>query len=221
MGIDGSNLVGYYGSGDTQGFLYNGKDWTSINGPWAQATWVNGIDGSNLVGTYQVAAQYGPPNPPESHGFLYNMTTQSLTPIDNPGAHGTWINGIDGSNLVGEYFTASGDGHGFLYDGADWTTLDMPGAYQTGIRGISGNYLVGFYDSSASGRHSFLYNTTTQIWTTIDKPGAVETDVWGIDGSNLVGQYYDNGSHGFIYTIPEPATLLLLGLGAMLLRKRT
>jgi hypothetical protein len=217
--IDGGNLVGYYDVGGTKGFLYNGKDWTSINGPQAQATWVNGINGNNLVGTYQVADQYGSPNPPESHGFVYNITTQILTPLDKPGASNTWINGIEGGNLVGEYFTASGEGHGFLYNGANWITLDMPGAYQTCIRGISGNYLVGFYD--ASGRHSFLYNKTTQIWTNINKPGATLTEVWGIDGSNVVGQYYDaTGSHGFIYTIPEPATLLLLGLGGLAILKK-
>jgi hypothetical protein len=29
-----------------------------------------------------------------------------------------------------------------------------------------------------------------------------------------------SGSHGFIYTVPEPATLLLFGLGAVRLRSR-
>jgi len=56
--------------------------------------------------------------------------------------------------------------------------------------------------------------------------GAVAND---IDGSNIVGIYDDaSGAHGFLYTIPEPATLLpavslsnpFLGLGGLLLRKR-
>lgn len=43
----------------------------------------------------------------------------------------------------------------------------------------------------------------------------------GIDGSNIVGGYGDStGSHGFLYAIPEPATLLLLGLGAAMVRRK-
>ncbi len=42
-----------------------------------------------------------------------------------------------------------------------------------------------------------------------------------IDGLNLVGAYSDDyGWHGFVYTIPEPATLLILGLGGLAIRHR-
>lgn len=61
-------------------------------------------------------------------------------------------------------------------------------------------------------------------WTTLDMPGAVATNAFGIDCSNIVGSYYnyDVGWRGFLYTIPEPSTLLLLGFGGLaLLRKRS
>jgi hypothetical protein len=41
-----------------------------------------------------------------------------------------------------------------------------------------------------------------------------------INGSNIVSYYEDgSGSHDFIYMVPETATLLLLGLGSVVLRK--
>jgi hypothetical protein len=43
--------------------------------------------------------------------------------LDKPGATSTAIYGIQGNNLVGSY-----DGHGFLYDGINWTILDISGA---------------------------------------------------------------------------------------------
>jgi hypothetical protein len=65
-----------------------------------------------------------------------------------------------------------------------------------------------------TGYYPFLYDGST--WTTLYMWGIP----YGIDGSTIVGSYEDgSGSHGFIYEIPEPATLLLFGLGAVILRK--
>jgi hypothetical protein len=48
-------------------------------------------------------------------------------------------------------------------------------------------------------------------------PGASGTCAYGIDGSNIVGSY---GTHGFVYTIPEPASALLIGAGFFFARSR-
>ncbi|MGB8227354.1 MAG: hypothetical protein WCE45_10915, partial [Sedimentisphaerales bacterium] len=62
----------------------------------------------------------------------------SWTTFNVPGANDTThISGIDGDNIVG-YYGSSTNQHGFLYDGANWTTLDMPTAQATEIRSISG-----------------------------------------------------------------------------------
>jgi hypothetical protein len=213
-GIDGSNLVGYYWD-NNKGyvFLYNGSTWTNLDVPVAIEN-VRGIDGSNIVGRYHDASG-------EHQGYIYNIDTHSFNTIDKLGATDISLNGIDGSNIVGWYKDASGS-HGYLYDGTTWTTLDAPGATSTIVWGIEGSNLVGQY--WADGYHGFLYDGTT--WTTLDAPGAIPgsigTCAYDISGSYIVGEYEDASGfrHGFVYEIPEPATLLLLGFGAVILRKR-
>jgi hypothetical protein len=52
-------------------------------------------------------------------------------------------------------------------------------------------------------------------WTTINVPGASSAWLNGISGNNIVGEYWyaSGNAYSFLYTIPEPATLFLLGLG--------
>jgi hypothetical protein len=108
--------------------------------------------------------------------FVYNG---SLTILNKPGALFTEATGIDGGNIVGDYYIGAEYYHGFLYDGSSWSTLDAPWATHTFPKGISGDKIVGYY-------------------------------VDAVDGS----------THGFVYTIPEPATLFLLGLGALIAVRR-
>jgi len=220
-GIDGSNLVGKYWyhndsvySGGPYGFYYNmtTESWTALNMPtWAETT---GISGDYVVGSYM-----GDSDPISSHGFLYNLTAQSWVTLDMPGTSQTRILGINGTTLFG-----SADNQGFLYDMTtqNLTTLSMSGAHVTEISGISGDNIVGNYWDASYHWHGFLYNTITQSRTTLDPPGGWWTRIEGIDGSNIVG-YYENTSdgyyHGFVYTIPEPTTFLLFGMGTLLLRK--
>jgi len=223
MDISGNNIVGYCHAGSSRehGLFYNSSSWTTLDVPDAGsggATIMNGISGSNIVGYYQDASY-------NQHGFLYNTIGQTWTTLDVSGSNATAIFGIDSSNLVGEYQDGSG-GHGFLYNTTTriWTTIDKPGAIgSTRITGISGNNLVGI---NTSGYHGFLYNLPSNSWTELDAPGAYMTYIYGIDGDNVVGAYFSNNVegigcwHGFVYTIPEPATLLLLGLGAVMLRRK-
>jgi hypothetical protein len=192
----------------------NGSSWTTYAAPRAIYTWIEGIDGGNLVGNYQEGDA-------SSHSFLYNGST--WTTIDYyPGAKSSSVASISGDNIVGNYGQSSGLGHGFVYNykTTQWTTLDFPGAFNTTICDIDGQNIVGYY--SHSGIHSFLYNGS--IWTTLDFPGASETYAQGISGNTIVGFYSTGDSpypHGFIFTIPEPGTILLLGLGARLCLRAT
>jgi hypothetical protein len=123
--------------------------------------------------------------------------------------------GIDGSNVTG-FYNASGM-HGFIYNGTGWTTLDTPGTQGgTYATGIDGGNIVGYY-SDGSVSHGFLYDGTN--WTTLKMPDGTDVFPMGIDGSIITGFYNASGMHGFLYTIPEPATLLLFGLGGLVFNR--
>ena len=113
-GIDGMNIVGYYYSGGSHGFSYDGTTYTTLDVPGASHTYAYGIDGGNIVGRYYDAGY---------HGFSYDGST--YTPFDVPGASRTGASGIDGSNIVGSYNDGSGSNHGFLAVIPEPTTLSL------------------------------------------------------------------------------------------------
>jgi hypothetical protein len=124
--------------------------------------------------------------------------------IDNKlGVQGTFIYGIDGSNLVGAYGDKVGNDHGFLYNGTTFTALvGPPKVSQEGTlaTGIEGRKIVGGYTDSKGLSHGFVYNGTAYV--TVDDPlGAQGGAVSSISGGNLAGYYTDSSgdTHGFIY----------------------
>ncbi|MBL7215918.1 MAG: PEP-CTERM sorting domain-containing protein, partial [Phycisphaerae bacterium] len=95
------------------------------------------------------------------------------------------------------------------------------GAVETTAGGISDDIIVGTYSntSNSSEQHGFIYDGTN--WETLNFPGASYTQIHGIEGDTILGSYRYSlygMSHGFMYIIPEPCTLLLLGLGSLALR---
>jgi hypothetical protein len=81
---------------------------------------------------------------------------------------------------------------------------------------------VGYYGDSTTSQHGFLYNTNTGKYTFLDDPSAafhngVEvTQITGINNHDQITGFYTdaNGvSHGFIASVPEPGSVVLMGLG--------
>ena len=237
-GIDGGTVVGaYYASAGWRGFIYDGETWFDYQSP------LTGIDGRNAIGNnflgilYNLDTQqtttFGMIATPLGgryffpHGIsgsniigqgfgggsvLYNSETNTYLPLMAPGSSYTTLWGIDGDTVVG-----AADGRGVLYhlDSQTWTFVDVPGCFVD----IDGNTLVGNYKDyeNENGQldRGFLFDGSE--WTPFDIPGALGVFMQGIDGTTVVGFYDDTeGTHGFIATIPEPATVLLLGLGMAL-----
>ncbi len=203
-GLSGNIIVGREGN-RTSGykrsfFIYDGTSLISLNHP---LVFTISIEGNIVAG---------------DNGF-YDLTTSTWTPLNYPNAGKITIYGINGNILVGSYSDRSSDPksypyqHGFIYDLniQTWTTLDMPGADSTRIFDIDHDNIIGSFSVSGH-NYGFLYDGTN--WIT-DLPGLPT----GINGDKIVGTYqsYDEGEdgvthlsyHGYIYTIPEPASIFL------------
>jgi hypothetical protein len=219
-GINGNYIIGQYQQGvlGTLGFLYDGINWYNISHPsgipMEYATYAEDMSGDYVVGQYIDTSD-------KIKGFIYNRNSYKYSSLIY-GSLLTSPQGISGDNIVGYYENSSGLPlyQGFLYNmtSKHWTTLNYPEAINTYVEDISGNYIVGSFNYSSDHRQGFLYNGST--WTTLNYPEAYATYVTGISGNKIIGYYAASNVHGFIYTIPEPATLLLFGLGAMIIRKR-
>jgi len=134
FGIDGLNIVGLSalsisGQVKFRGFLYNGSNFTDIVNPDPSFILVepNGISGLNIIGRTATLGNV------IQRAFLYDGLT--FTYIIYPGSTTTTVNGIDGSNIVGNA-TVGGLNRAFLYNGSTFTDIVYPGASSTGAEGI-------------------------------------------------------------------------------------
>ena len=218
--VSGNNVVGYYSNGSiTQGFLYNGSTYTTINYPGSvtlpnqtqiPGTTLRGVSGNNIVGIYEDAGL-------NFHGFLYNGST--YTAINVPGATYTETVGVSGNNVIGNSQPGNGHYTAFVYNGGNFTTVAVPGAFDTIATSISANGdIVGLYSLTGTGGpsdiHGFLYNGST--YETLDPPGSTHTEPYygpGISGNNVAGFYQDASGnfHGFLFNGSTYTTLNVPG----------
>jgi hypothetical protein len=111
LAVSGNNIVGNYQHGNLMsGFLYDGKDWITLDVPGATRTNVSDISGNNIIGSYDISADN------YQHSFLYDITKDpkdplSWTNIDMLGAKNTLVNAIDGSDIVGYHMSSPAQGY--------------------------------------------------------------------------------------------------------------
>ncbi len=133
--------------------------------------------------------------------------------------------GIWGDQVVGVWAYGYGAGRGFTYEADTWSSIHPEGTDSSLLTGISGDTAVGFSNLEFGniGVSSFLYDASGVTW--IDCPFGPTAQAWGIYGDTIVGIYRETlggDDRGFILTIPEPASLTLVLIGAVgLMGRRT
>jgi hypothetical protein len=83
-------------------------------------TWLHGIDGGKSIGEY-VNDDTG-----ARGSFIYDLATETFTPVSFPGATSTTLSAIGGGRVAGTYRGDALGEHGFVYDGSTFTSIDFP-----------------------------------------------------------------------------------------------
>ncbi len=171
--FDGTNDAGLIvGFTDTEALTYQNGVVHTFNYPGATSTQALGINNSGtIVGAYPV-----PGGKLSSGGVApfngYIKKGSSYTKLVYPGAYATYARAIsDTGAVVGSYFLASGQEHGFLYANGKYQAMNYPGSYSTQIAGINKyGSLVGKYQTSKTAsvqgfgyRGGSFYSTGTSV----------------------------------------------------------
>jgi uncharacterized protein with beta-barrel porin domain len=207
-GIRGDNITASYAlSSGTGGLLYriptglftplpvataNGTNFPNSSSaePYGPSFgWQNGI--LSVVGTYV------PSSGGNTLSYRFDAAAapnQQITYLAYPGGQNTIAHSQFGTQVVGNYNTATLLGHAFVYNIAtgSWTTNDKPGAASTSAYGVWGNRIAGGYtDPGPAGiGHGYIYNEKTGVFTVYDAPGAsVATHFEGITAGGRAGEF--------------------------------
>jgi len=125
--------------------------------------------------------------------FACAQEPYTVTTLNPPGAVSSWIYGISGNELWGNYTDANSNGHGFIYNISNKTyiIINYPGAVSTYMGGFLENIFAGSYTDVSGNTHGFLYNISNSTYTTFDVPGATEGLTVGFSGKDIWGMYMD------------------------------
>jgi probable HAF family extracellular repeat protein len=149
-------------------------------------------------------------------GYTFTDITEPNA-VPSPGVVSTSVTGINSrGQIVGDYYDANGNVHGFLLSAGQYTTIDPPNSAATVAFGINAQgQIVGGYGDANGNVHGFLLSAGQ--YTQLDDPNGLGTLALGInDLGQIMGQYYDaNGnSPGFLLsggqymTLPDPPNAL-------------
>jgi probable HAF family extracellular repeat protein len=148
--------------------------------------------------------------------FIYDPVANAFTPINVPGIVPSGADVAQGINAAGQVVGSariSGIGNsGFLRQPNGTVTTFQIGSLDTRARGVNdAGVIVGFYNMMDA-----FVETSPGSFSFFDFPGASLTIAEGInDSDEISGNWFDAAGnvHAFVTTVPEPATLALLGVG--------
>jgi hypothetical protein len=221
-----TQVTGLNNRGVTVGFWSNtnkgvGMDanfgWVNVNGHFRMADFPNGSPASPVtdqllgVNDFDIAVGFYVDANGNSHGYEYNINTNSYSSIVDPNAPSASLTAaaINDLGQVAGFYTnpATGNTDGFLLSNGRLTDLAVKGASATMALGVNnlcevvGTYTVG--SGSSAVMHGFTW-TARQGFTTVDDPhGIGTTTVNGVnDHGQLVGFYVDSAGNtdGFLAT---------------------
>lgn len=182
-------------------------------------------DNMSIVGQYTDSATGTTP------GFVYqNGHFMVFNPVANAVATNT--QGINNQGLATGFYSTDGQHqHGFLFNTATNTSRFLadpvqPNLFLTQFLGINDNGLaVGYWQDIIGSQHGFIFNINTSTYTFLDDPnegtinGVQITQITGISDANEIAGFYvdphgvQRGFYANANTVPEPASLGLIGLG--------
>ncbi len=193
FGVNESNvIVGGCRTVGLHGFVYNGDVFDTVEPPGSSNSRIRGISGSDLAGFYRR---------PEFDFFRgFARIDDEFRDIVHPlAAQDTYALAINSSRqIVGGYFDAAGNEHGFLYDADQYYPLDCPGFINSQVNGIDDDgRVVGFCDDGVT-TVAAIYDGT--VLTLFQCPGAANTVATAINSNGVVVGAYDTPAttHGFI-----------------------